>query len=206
MGTRRAITHLKKCDPILASLIERVGPCKINSRKQKSPYTSLARAIVGQQLSVKAASSIFSRVCDKFAKNGELDEQKLAKARIEKLRSLGLSRRKAEYIRSLAKMTVSGALDFNVVDSLEDEEAIKYLYLFKGIGRWTAEMFLIFQLERPDVLAVADVGLQRAMKILYDLPETPDPDTMLTIAEPWRPYRSIASWYLWRSLEMQEKG
>jgi DNA-3-methyladenine glycosylase II len=196
---RKATNHLRKCDPVLCAIIERVGPC----RMQFSPaeFSSLAEAIVYQQLNGTAAETIFNRFValagNPLAPGGIL---KLSDAQ---LRSVGLSKQKSAYLKDLAEKTASGLLDFSRLSELSDEEVIQHLTQVKGIGVWTAHMFLIFSLQRPDVLPTGDYGVQMAMKKHYKKRKVPKPKDMEKIAKAWAPYRSIACWYLWRSLDIK---
>ena len=196
---RKAINHLRKCDPVLAAIIEKVGPC----RMQYGPpeFHSLAEAIVYQQLNGKAAETIFSRFA---ALAGEpLTPQGILKLSDEQLRGVGLSKQKSAYVKDLAAKTAAGLLDFSELPDLPDEEVINRLTQVKGIGVWTAHMFLIFSLRRPDILPTGDYGVQAAMKKHYCKRKPPKPKDMEKIARVWAPYRSVACWYLWRSLDIK---
>ena len=194
---RKAERHLTKVDPIMKRLIAKHGHCPIAEREFQ-PFHMLANSIISQQLSTKAAATIKLRV-------GELVGVPFQTGRVlsiapEQLRGAGLSQAKTRYIRELAAHVTDGRLEFQEIISLDDEEVIEKLVIIPGIGRWTAEMFLLFGLKRLDVLAVSDAGLQRAARNLYG--KKRKSETLLPrVAESWRPYRSIASWYLWRSLE-----
>lgn len=193
---KKALNHLKSRCERMSALIESVGPYRIQYRDPE--FATLARSIVYQQLSGKAAATIFGRL---EAAAGEITPERVLKLRPAKLRSIGLSKQKAEYIRDLARRTRDGLLDFAVLPSLTDEEIVERLTEVKGVGVWTAHMFLIFALRRPDVLPTGDLGIRAAMKKLYGLDQLPKPDEMIRIAEPLRPWASVASWYLWRSLD-----
>ena len=202
----KARKHLAAADPTMGSLIERVGTIdlatRLRRRKEERPadaYGALLRAIVGQQLSTKAARTIYLRVLDLFDGKTPSPEQLLT-AREQDLRAAGLSGRKTEYIRDLASHVLSGELELDRLDRLGDEEVIEEIVAVRGLGRWTAEMFLLFHLERPDVLSGGDLGIRKAVQIEYDLAEMPTPTRVLEIGAPWRPYRSLASLYLWESL------
>jgi DNA-3-methyladenine glycosylase II len=202
-GARKA---LAASDPTMAALIERVGKIDIATRlKRRSEerpadaYGALLRAIVGQQLSTKAARTIYLRVIDLFGGSTPSPEQ-LLEAREEDLRAAGLSGRKTEYVRDLASHVLSGELELDRLDQLSDEEVIAEIVAVRGLGQWTAEMFLLFHLERPDVLSGGDLGIRKAIQIEYGLEEMPPPSRVLEIGEPWRPHRSLASLYLWESL------
>src|SRR5271169_6765170 len=195
---RKALNHLKKSDPILGSIIERVGPFKIEYREPV--FQSLVRSIVYQQLHGKAAATIFKRLHD-ACKADPINPESILKLRPARMRALGLSKQKMTYIRELARFTKSGEVNFELVPTLEDAHVIEHLTRVKGIGVWTAHMFLIFALRRPDVLPTGDFGVRAAIKKAYGLPELPNPEDMARIAASWRPYCSVASWYLWRSLD-----
>lgn len=202
----KARKHLAAADPTMAELIERVGKIdlatRLRRRKEERPadaYGALLRAIVGQQLSTKAARTIYLRVLDLFGGTTPSPEQ-LLEAREKDLRAAGLSGRKTEYIRDLAAHVLSGELELDRLDELGGEEVIEEIVAVRGLGRWTAEMFLLFHLERPDVLSGGDLGIRKAIQIEYGLKEMPPPTRVQEIGEPWRPYRSLASLYLWESL------
>jgi DNA-3-methyladenine glycosylase II len=197
---------LAASDPVMAALIERLGPIDIATRlKRRSEerpadaYGALLRAIVGQQLSTKAARTIYRRVCALFGDSTPSPEQLLAAAE-DDLRAAGLSGRKVEYIRDLASHVLDGELELDRLGDLSDEEVVDEIVAVRGLGRWTAEMFLIFHLERPDVLSGGDLGIRKAIQVEYELDEMPTPQRVLEIGEPWRPHRSLASLYLWESL------
>jgi DNA-3-methyladenine glycosylase II len=202
----KARTALARSDPKMAALIERVGKIdlatRLRRRSEERPadaYGALLRAIVGQQLSTKAARTIYLRVVDLFDGVTPTPEQLLA-ADESDLRGAGLSGRKVEYIQDLARHVLSGELELDRLGELGDEEAIEEIVAVRGLGQWTAEMFLIFHLERPDVLSGGDLGIRKAVQIEYGLAEMPTPQQVLEIGEPWRPNRSLASLYLWESL------
>jgi len=196
---RKAERHLAKADPIMKQLIARHGRCSIAERDLQ-PFHMLANSIISQQLSTKAAATIKQRVGALVGVPFQID--KVLSIAPSKLRGAGLSHAKTRYIRALAAHVDAGKLDFDEIISLEDEAVIERLVLVPGIGRWTAEMFLLFGLRRMDVLAQGDAGLQRAAQNLYGK-KRPSKNLLLRVAENWRPYRSIASWYLWRSLEIR---
>jgi len=193
---RKAVTHLKKCDPVLAGIIHRVGPCRMTFKEPT--FESLARSIVYQQLSGKAASTIFGRL---VAAAGPITPDSILSLTTREMRSLGLSQQKATYIRDLACRTKAGEIVFENLPSLSDEEVIAHLTRVKGIGVWTAQMFLIFALRRPDVLPAGDLGIRTAMMREWGLAALPKPAEMEEIAKPWRPWCSVACWYLWRSID-----
>jgi DNA-3-methyladenine glycosylase II len=194
----RARRLLARRDPILRELMRAHGPCRLAARQHTDPFKALTRAIVGQQLSAKAAATIFSRfeaLFDTFPTPAQV----LALPD-DRLRGVGLSSQKLGYLRDLCRRIVEGELPLDVLDRMEDEAVIENLMQVKGIGRWTAEMFLIFRLQRPDVLPVGDLGIVRAVQRAYKLRKAPSPDRLTRIGEAWRPYRSVACWYLWASL------
>jgi len=189
-------------DPVLGKLIAAYPGLHLTRRGD--PFTTLARAIVGQQISVKAAQSIWERVlaaCGATAPGATLDPARVARKRVATLRACGLSERKAEYIRDLARHFVSTRLDPDAWPALDDEALIEALVDVKGIGRWTAEMFLMFHEMRADVLPVDDIGLQKAVAMHYFDGQRPTLAELRTFGEQWRPFRSVATWYLWRSLD-----
>jgi len=197
---------LAASDPTMAALIERVGPIDLEKRLQRrreerpaDAYGALLRAIVGQQLSTKAARTIYLRVLDLFGGTTPSPEQLLATEEAD-LRGAGLSGRKVSYVRDLAGHVLSGELELDRLDRIGDEEVIEEIVAVRGLGRWTAEMFLLFHLERPDVLSGGDLGIRKAIQVEYGLGEMPSPQLVLEIGEPWRPHRSLASLYLWESL------
>ena len=201
-----AAGELAAADPTMAALIERLGDIDIETRLRRrseerpaDAYGALLRAIVGQQLSTKAARTIYGRILELFDGRTPAPEQ-LLEAEEADLRSAGLSGRKVEYIRDLASHVIDGELELDRLEQLSDEEAIEEIVAVRGLGLWTAEMFLIFHLERPDVLSGGDLGIRKAIQVEYGLEEMPTPTRVLEIGEPWRPHRSLASLYLWESL------
>src|SRR5438445_1653123 len=196
---RRAVAHLRGADPVLAALIDRVGPCRWVVRDGVEPFAALASSIVYQQISGKAAAAILARV-NALDGGGRLRPAHVVAATDEALRACGLSRQKIAYLRDLAAHARRGRRLVGL-HGLEDEAVIERLTVVKGIGRWTAEMFLMFRLGRPDVLPVDDYGIRKAMQGAYRMRLLPKPDRMRRVAEAWRPYRTIACWYLWRSVD-----
>ena len=196
---RKAINHLKKCDPILCAIIKRVGPFRMEYGPAE--FASLAEAILYQQLNGKAAETIHNRFT---ALAGDpLTPEGILKLSDEQLRSVGLSRQKSAYLKDLAAKTAAGLLDFAKLPDLSDEEVIAHLTQVKGIGVWTAHMFLMFSLRRPNVLPTGDYGVQMAVKKHYRKRKLPKPKDMEKIARAWEPYRSVACWYMWRSLDIK---
>lgn len=189
---------------MLAGVIEAVGPNKLGDARAGRPadhYGTLVRAIVGQQLSTKAARSIYLRLTERFDGRTPTPEQVLADEPEELRAVAGLSRAKVGYLRSLAEHVLSGELELERLDELDDEQVIAELVAVKGLGVWSAHMFLMFHLQRPDVLPVGDLGIRRAIEQAYALDDLPDAAAIERIAEPWRPHRTLACRYLWRSLD-----
>jgi DNA-3-methyladenine glycosylase II len=200
--------HLRAVDHVIRRLIDEGGP--IDPRRDRrgsrsDPYQALARAIVGQQLSTKAAASIWRRVTELFDGNTPLPAELIA-IDGEKLREAGLSWSKVGFLKDLAERVEDGRLALDRLNGLSDEDVIAELIEIKGIGRWTAEMFLIFHLGRPDVVSIGDLGIRRAVQLAYGMGELPDPTQMERISEPWRPHRTLACLYLWRSLDNTPGG
>jgi DNA-3-methyladenine glycosylase II len=182
-------------------VIERVGPCRLTPRTDGADFDHLARAIVYQQLAGKAAAAIHGRLLGLYGDRPPTPAELLATSAL-RLRRAGLSRQKLGYLRDLARRVHSGALPLSDLSQLPDEAAIEALTEVKGIGVWTAQMFLMFRLGRPDVLPTLDFGIRNAMRVAYRLRGMPKPAHMERIAAPWRPYRTVACWYLWRSLDV----
>jgi DNA-3-methyladenine glycosylase II len=197
---KKALTHLKTKDPVLAAIIGRVGPYKIEYREPV--FQTLVRSIVYQQLSGKAALTIFNRLTA-AAKADPLTPDSILRLRPARMRALGLSGQKLGYIRELARMTKRGEVDFDLCARLEDNAVVEHLTRVKGVGVWTVHMFLIFALRRPNVLPTGDLGVRAAIQRAYKLPELPKPAEIESLAAAWHPYCSVATWYLWRSLDNQ---
>ena len=195
----RARRLLLRRDPILAALIRKHGACGLAAAQRADHFSALVRAITGQQLSTKAASTIYARLVALMP--GGVTPEALAPLTDEQMRGVGMSRQKIAYFRDLASKALSGALPLDSLDEMSDDDVIAALTQVKGIGRWSAEMFLMFRLHRPDVLPVDDLGIVTAIRKSYKLRKVPTADRMRKIAEAWRPYRSVACWYLWRSLD-----
>jgi DNA-3-methyladenine glycosylase II len=196
---RSAVRHLKKADPILATIIEQVGPCRMEFGPPE--FHSLAEAIVYQQLNGKAAVTIFKRFS---ALTGDpVTAKGILKLTDAQLRSVGLSKQKSSYLKDMAERAVLGELDFSRLPNMTDDEVIEHLTQVKGVGVWTAHMFLMFTLRRPNVLPTGDYGVQMAMRKHYKKRKLPKPEQMIKIAKSWEPYRSVACWYLWRSLAVK---
>ena len=199
---RKAIHHLKKSDPVMAAIIEGVGPCSMEFCEPT--FHSLAEAILYQQLNGKAAVSIFKRFTD--LAGDPLTPAGILKLTDAQMRAVGLSKQKTAYLRDLAEKTKAGLLEFERLPELSDEDVIEHLTQVKGVGVWTAHMFLMFTLRRPDILPTGDYGVQAAIKKHYKKRKWPKPAVMEKNAKPWAPYRSVACWYLWKSLDMKTVG
>ena len=189
---------LTKRDPVIGALIKRHGPCGLADAQHEDAFVALVHAIVSQQLSTKAAATIAGRFDALF--DGRPNPSAVARVQDEQLRAVGLSTQKVRYIRDLCQRITDGSLPVQTLNELHDEDVIQSLTQVKGIGRWTAEMFLMFRLHRPDVLPVDDLGILKAVQRAYGLRKMPRPERLTKIGEPWRPYRSVACWYLWASL------
>ena len=207
----KAIRHLKKCDPVLRSVIARVGRCELHLERETNQFGALVDAIIYQQLAYKAAQTISRRFRQLYgarygAGPGRLPApDELLRTPRRKLRAAGLSRQKIGYLRDLARKASDGTLALGRFGCMLDDAVIENVTQVKGIGRWTAEMFLIFSLDRRDVLPVDDLGLQYGFKEAYGLRALPSAKKMLKLGEAWRPYRSIATWYLWKVRRLQSK-
>ena len=196
---RRATAHLKRVDPVLAGIIRSVGPCRLRVDRCGGPFGALVESIIYQQITGRAAATIHGRLCALF-ENRHLCADDILGASDDALRQAGLSRQKVAALRDLSRRVKSG-LPLRYIARLPDERVIEALTEVRGIGRWTVEMFLIFRLGRLDVLPVDDYGVRKAMQRAYRKRALPKGEWMTRVAEPWRPYRSVASWYLWRSLD-----
>jgi DNA-3-methyladenine glycosylase II len=198
-----ATEHLRAADPVLRDLIDRIGPLDEEARRRGRPddaYGALLRAIVGQQLSTRAARAIYARVLDLFGGRVPKPAELMA-IEPDVLRAAGLSRAKVAYLRDLAQRVETGQLEIDHLTDLPDDEVSAQLLAVKGLGRWTVDMFLMFHLRRPDVVASGDLGIRRAVELAYGLPARPSIAEVERIAEPWRPYRTTACVYLWESLD-----
>jgi DNA-3-methyladenine glycosylase II len=197
-------THIAESDPVMAALVDRYGTLSLETRRRTrrlpmDAYGTLLRSVVGQQLSAKAAATIYARVVELF--DGETPApEKLLEIAPERLREAGLSGRKVEYVRDLASHVLSGELELDRLAELSDDDVIAEITAVRGFGLWSAQMFLIFFLERPDILPTGDLGIRNAVRIAYELDDVPKPTELERIAEPWRPHRSLACIYLWESL------
>jgi DNA-3-methyladenine glycosylase II len=203
----KARRWLMRRDPVLGAAIKRIGPCQLADRQRKDHLTALVGAIVSQQLSTKAAATIFGRFVSLFDGHAIPGADAIHALDDAAIRGVGLSAQKVGYLRDLCARIVDGRLRLEELDGLPDEEVIVRLTEVKGFGRWTAEMFLMFRLHRADVLPVGDLGIVNAIQRLYRLRKRPTPQRIQRMGETWRPYRSVASWYLWQTLrETSNRG
>lgn len=196
----KARRHLSKADPRLADVIKRIGPCRLHSVAPRDPFEALCMSIASQQLSTKAADTIFRRFCDLFPPDWRPTPERVMTLSDDRIRGVGFSRPKVSFIKDLASHVIDGRLDLKGLRNHPDDEVMRQLVAVKGIGRWTAEIFLMFRLGRQDVLPADDLGLMNAVHRAYRLRKRPTPDKLRKIGEAWRPYRSVAAWYLWASL------
>jgi 3-methyladenine DNA glycosylase/8-oxoguanine DNA glycosylase len=196
---RAARRHLMKCDPTLGDLIRRVGPCRLHAVAPKDAFATLCRTIASQQLSTKAADTIYGRFADCFPKRRPTPELVMTLSD-DRIRACGFSRAKLSFIKDLASRVSDGRLDLKSLRRHPDDEVLRQLVAVKGIGRWTAEVFLMFRLGRPDVLPADDLGLMNAVQRAYKMRKRPTAKVLRTMGERWRPHRSVAAWYLWASL------
>lgn len=207
MSESAAIAFLQQSDPVLAHLIERIGPCQLQQAQQEGDVlASLSRAIVSQQLSTKAAAAIYQRFLLLYPDKPFPSAQDLLDTPVETLRSVGLSRPKITYLQDLAQKIQAGLPTLAELQQMDDEAIIQQLTQVKGIGRWSVQMLLIFRMQRPDVLPVDDLGIRSAIQKAYGLSELPTKKVIEQIAQAWKPYRSIACWYLWRSLDLKSES
>ena len=200
----RARRVLMRRDPVLAAIIKRYGACGLRTDRGPDIFNGLIQSIISQQLSTKAAATIYKRFIGLLPEGHGPAPHHVVPLEDEALRSVGLSRQKISYLRDLSQKVLDGSLQPDQLANLSDDAVVEALMRVKGVGRWTADMILIFRLLRPDVLPVGDLGIVKAIQKAYGLRKTPDARRMLKIAEPWRPYRSVASWYLWKSLDGAE--
>lgn len=196
---KKAIEHLRQADPVLAGVIERVGPMKM--ARTPATFHFVVRSIAFQQLAGKAAKTIFDRLVAAAGNGPVLTPEAILKLRPQRMRKCGLSRQKLSYIRDLAKKTQAGEVDFAKLPRMSDAEVIEHLTRVKGIGVWSAQMFLMFTLRRPDVLPSTDFGIQNAIRQAYGKRKLPKPKHVEKLGRAWHPYCSVACWYLWRSLD-----
>jgi DNA-3-methyladenine glycosylase II len=198
---KAARRHLMRTDPKLAAIIKRIGPCELHAAAPKDPFEALCLSIASQQLSTKAADTIFRRFCGLFPPDGRPSPERVMTLTDDEIRGVGFSRPKVGFIKDLAAQVLDGRLDLAGLTKHPDEEVMRQLVGVKGIGRWTAEIFLMFRLGRPDILPADDLGLMNAVHRAYKLRKRPDAKRLRKMGETWRPYRSVASWYLWASLD-----
>ena len=197
---RASVNYLKRVDPVLAQIIENVGPCRLRVSLEGTHFQALTRSIVFQQLSGKAAATILSRVSALFP-DGVPTPEGVTRITDEQFRAAGLSRQKIGYLRDFADKVVGGALPLDAVEEMENNDLIAHLVQVKGIGRWTAQMFLMFRLGRLDVLPELDLGIQNAIQRAYRKRKRPTPKQVAKMGAKWSPHSTVACWYLWRSLE-----
>jgi DNA-3-methyladenine glycosylase II len=202
----RARRLLMRRDPRLRAVIAQHGRCGLADGQRDHGLQAMIESLVWQQLSGKAAATIYGRFLALFPTGRYPTPQEILAVPLPTLRQVGLSTQKSAYIRDVCERVSVGTLDLDRLESMGDEEVVASLTQVKGIGRWTAEMFLMFRLHRPDVLPVGDLGIVKAIQRLYGLRKPPSADKMLAIGRRWQPYRSVASWYLWASLEMDPPG
>lgn len=200
MSHRRAISHLRKADPRLATVIDAVGRCTFAPAEHLGHFTAISRSIIFQQLSGKAATTIYNRFATLFPNDTPVADVFEAISD-DQLRAAGLSRQKIGYLRDFAARVNAGEIAIDTLHELSDDEIIAALVAVKGIGRWTAQMFLMFRLGRPDVLPDLDLGIQKGIQRAYRMRKPPTPKRVIEIGRKWAPYRTVASWYLWRSLD-----
>lgn len=195
-----AIAHLRGADPVLAGLIAEVGPLEMVARP--AHFQALVRSIIFQQLAGAAAQAIYQRFVDLFPNTRFPTPAQVMKLTPARMRRAGLSRQKSLYLKDLARHFAIGEIDFRSLARMRDEEVVRELTRIKGVGRWTAEIFLMFSLRRPDVFPIDDLGLRNALRKFYGISDDAKPKDLLELAERWRPYRTVAAWYLWRSLRL----
>jgi len=197
---RLAENHLRTSDPVMASIIKEIGRCGLVRSKRADPFIAIVEAIIWQQLSGKAARTIYERFLKVFPEGTPTPAAILATSD-EAMRAAGLSRGKIVYLRDLSTKVLDGTVHLESLETMANDDVVAAMTKVKGIGQWSAEMFLMFRLQRADVLPVGDLGIVKAIQRHYRLRKTPTPERMRKIAESWRPYRSVASWYLWASLD-----
>jgi DNA-3-methyladenine glycosylase II len=197
---RKARRHLRATDPVMKAIIDAVGPFTLGLERNR--FRMLVCSIISQQISGSAAASIFKRLRT-LAGPGGMNAGRLGEFTVEELRAVGLSPQKASYVTDLVQKVNDGTVDLRQIGRLSDEQVVEHLIQVKGIGRWTAQMFLIFSLGRLDVFPHDDLGVRSAIRDNYGLADLPDKETAITIAAPWRPYATVASWYCWQSLDLE---
>jgi len=205
--SRSATRYLARVDPVMRRLIREVGPCRLEPRRQRSPFESLVRAIAYQQLHAKAAESILCRFLALFPGRSFPRPGEVLAVQTEAIRKAGFSGPKIAALRDLAEKTLDGTVPTSrVIRNCRDDEIVERLSQVRGVGRWTVEMLLIFQLGRPDILPVDDFGVRNGYRLAYGLKAIPTPKQMLEYGDPWKPYRTVASWYLWRAADRAKRG
>lgn len=200
LDTLTATKHLRRADPVMRELIKAIGVCGLKPGARGDHFTTLLRAIIGQQLSAKAAETIWLRLIALHPNGRKIAPEDVLAMKDADMRAVGMSNAKVAYANDLAARVASGELRLDRLSRRTDDAIVDELVAVKGIGRWTAEMFMIFRLGRPDIWAIDDLGLRNAVKNRYGI--DPTKANLLSVAEPWRPWRSVASWYLWRSLAL----
>lgn len=198
----RARNHLIKTDPKLGRIIKKVGPCRLHAFAPREPFEALCMSIASQQLSTKAADTIFKRFCNLFPPDCRPTPERVMTLSDDEIRAAGFSRPKVTFIKDLAAHVLDGRLDLKGLKKHTDEEVMRQLVAVKGIGRWTAEIFLMFRLGRPDIFPADDLGLMNAVQRVYGLRKRPDAKRLRKMGEAWKPHRSVAAWYLWQSLAL----
>lgn len=196
-----AVAHLRSADPTLGAWIDAAGPCGLTRSRKGTHFDAIARAIVHQQLSGKAAATIHGRLCALYGGRNPTPAQ-LLRTPVATLRGVGLSGRKTEYLLDLAARARDGTLPIDDLHRLDNDAVLEALTAVRGIGEWTAQMFLMFRLGRPDVLPVLDLGVQKAIQLLYRMRKLPSPERVAAVGKRWAPYRTVASWYLWRRVDV----
>jgi 3-methyladenine DNA glycosylase/8-oxoguanine DNA glycosylase len=198
----KARRFLMRRDPMLGAIIKQVGPCRLHAYREGDLFSALCETIVSQQLSIRVAEVIFGRICALCTPASQPTPQAVLGLSPDQLRAAGLSRPKASYVHDLADKVASGTLDLHALEHLPDDEVIAALSTVKGIGRWSAQMILLFRFNRPDVWPTGDLGIVRALERFHRLRKTPNLQRLERLGNPWRPYRSVAAWYLWQSLTL----
>jgi len=202
----QAVRELSQSDPAMEELIRRVGPCQLPMKRRGKYFPALVEAIVYQQLSGKAAARILERFRSLFPSRRFPTPEQVARIPAERLRSAGVSPQKISYVKDLARRTANGSFPLRRISTMDDEEVMRRLTEIKGIGPWTAEMFLIFALGRPDVLPVTDLGIRKAVQRLYGMETLPSPNDLIELGRRWEPHRSVAAWYLWASVDGKDQS
>ncbi len=204
--SRTAIRHLKRSDPVLDLVIKAVGPCRFEPEKRPDVFRSVARAIIHQQLNGTAAGTIYRRFKGLYPRRRFPTPEDILATPLPRLRSAGLSPQKASYVVDLASKVQAGEVDLKAVRQMDDDEVVVELTKVKGVGRWTAAMVLMFTLGRPDILPVDDYGFRRGVQKAYGMRKVPSADRLERLARPWRPHRSVATWYIWQSVDIELAG